>query len=65
MPVRDGRWVSWERVAEQEKAAKAAAPEPEPAPEPVAPKPKRSRRSKRAAQSAIEAATGLTVSLED
>jgi len=67
MPVRDGRWISPAKYIEAEKAETTALVEPvdDEAAALEAPKPKRSRRSKKAAESAVAKATGLDLTLED
>lgn len=65
MPVRDGRWVSWDSIKAQEKAAKAVAAQDAPVEEQPgdAPVAVPSRRNTAAAEAAIADATGVQVTL--
>jgi hypothetical protein len=62
MPVRNGRWVSWDTIRAEQATEVAQAETPAPAV--VEPEAKRPRRSRKAAEAAIAAATGATVSLD-
>ncbi len=66
MPIRDGRWVSREKLAAEKAAEKAAEAEATPEVEDEEPKAKarKPRRSRKAAEAAISNATGEDVSLD-